>query len=88
VSAGRGLPEPGRDEVVFRSLSAPGLEEDDLLSAVHGGALWGDGRPPLASRASGRPGDPAAERRRRHQGLLRKWRPASTPERDGRARES
>ena len=67
----------------FRSLAAPGLEEDDLFVALHGlpvparsGARGGPGR----RDADDRPWDEEAERRRRHEELLRKWdRPAAGP---------
>ena len=62
-------------EVPFRSLAAPGLDEDDLFAALHGlpdGTVWGQGRP--ATLGSLEPvWDPEAERRRRHRALLRKW---------------
>ncbi|MGD9694766.1 MAG: hypothetical protein AB7V42_03785 [Thermoleophilia bacterium] len=65
------------DDLTFRTLAAPWLEEDDLLAALEGmpvpGALWGDGRAPLASRADDRSWDDGRERRRRHEDLLRKW---------------
>lgn len=68
----------GDDEVVFRTLAAPGLEEDDLFRAMAGGAgagsVWGDGVP--ATFAPPEPdADDAAERRRRHEELLRRWPP-------------
>ena len=64
------------DDVVFRTLAAPGLEEDDLFAVRSGlpaiGALWGEGLPSTFP-----PGevesDDASERRRRHEDLLRKW---------------
>lgn len=74
---------PGDPELRFRSLYAPGLDEDDLFAAVHGlpgtGALWGDGHPPLTGSPDPR-WDQAAERRRRHEALLEKWEAASHPE--------
>jgi hypothetical protein len=79
VSADPGrLPPP--DDIGFRSLAAPGLEEDDLLAPIYGppdAALWGDGRPPALGPDG--PLDPAGERRRRHERLLAKW-PPSGPE--------
>ena len=73
------------EDIGFRSLAAPGLDEDDLLAAIYGppgaGVLWGDGRPP----AYGPPElawDEDAERRRRHEDLLRRW-PPGGPERSG-----
>jgi hypothetical protein len=63
-------------DVPFRSLAAPGLEEDDLFVALRGlpvpGLFWGEGRP-WARDADDRPWDEEAERRRRHEELLRKW---------------
>jgi len=63
-------------DLAFRSLAAPGLDEDDIFAAMHGlpGApLWGQGRP----RAT--PEDEAwseeGERRRRHERLLARWPP-------------
>jgi hypothetical protein len=68
--------DPGDEETVFRSLAAPGLEEDDLFVALHGlpvpSPFWGHGWPDRARRAE--TWDEAAERRRRHEELLRKWR--------------
>lgn len=71
-------PGPGREEVSWRSLAAPGLDEDDLFAAAHGlpgaGALWGDGLPVVVAPGDpDRPWDEATERRRRHDRLLRKW---------------
>ena len=65
------------DEVpVFRSLAAPGLEEDDLFVAMQGlpvpSAFWGDGWPALR-RDDDRPWCEDEERRRRHDALMRKW---------------
>jgi hypothetical protein len=69
-------------EVIFRSLAAPGLEEDDLFAALHGlpvpGPFWGEGRP-AARPIDDAPWDEAAERRRRHEELLRKWERAPGP---------
>jgi hypothetical protein len=75
-------PRPGfdrpDDELVFRTLAAPGLEEDDLFAAMYGlpgkGVLWGDGRPTAFAPAD-EEWDAEAERRRRHEALLRKWSP-------------
>ncbi len=67
------------DEVVFRTLAAPGLEEDDLFAAMYGlpgtGVLWGDGRPPAFAPAE-EAWDAETERRCRHEALLRKWSPS------------
>ena len=72
------------EDTVFRSLAAPGLEEDDLFAAMSGlpvpGPFWGDGWPRRPSRGDG-PWNEEQERRRRHEELLEKWR----AEADGRA---
>lgn len=61
---------------VFRSLAAPGLEEDDLFVAMQGlpvpSPFWGEGWPALR-RDDDRPWCEDEERRRRHEELLRKW---------------
>ena len=71
--------DPRDDEIVFRSLAAPGLEEDDLLVALHGlpvpGPFWGDGWP-APPRADAGPWCEESERRRRHEDLMRRWRRA------------
>lgn len=63
------------EEMAFRSLAAPGLDEDDLLAPLHGlpvpGPFWGEGRP--WARRDDEPWSEEAERRRRHEELLRKW---------------
>lgn len=77
-------PPPPLDEQLFRTLAAPGLDEDDLFAAMHGlpgrGALWGDaGQPPARAFPPAQDQarwDPAGERRRRHVEMLRKWRVA------------
>jgi hypothetical protein len=73
--------DPRDEETVFRSLAAPGLEEDDLFIALHGlpvpGPFWGDGWP-AQPRTDG-PWDEEAERRRRHEELLEKWREGTGP---------
>lgn len=76
----------GDEEIVFRSLAAPGLEEDDLFIALHGlpvpSLFWGEGRPASPRRDDG-PWDEERRRRRRHEELLDKWRddPGSAPAR-------
>ncbi len=72
----------GDDDVVFRTLAAPGLDEDDLFAAQSGlpgpGPLWGDGWPstfPPADEES----DDESDRRRRHDEMLRKWKPSEIP---------
>jgi hypothetical protein len=72
----RGVPE----DLSFRSLAAPGLDEDDLVAAlagIPGEPLWGEGRPSAFTPKEG-PRDPERERRRRHEALLRRW-PVSGP---------
>ena len=68
----------GDDDVVFRTLAAPGLEEDDLFAALGdlpgAGALWGEGLP-SAFPANDAEWGTDVERRRRHEELLRKWSP-------------
>ena len=69
--------ERARDDVAFRSLAAPGLDEDDLYAALQGlpvpSPFWGEGRPWARPDTEGWCED--AERRRRHEELLRKWEP-------------
>jgi len=66
------------DDLQWKSLAVPGLDEDDIFAAILGlpgtGAFWGDGRPsPYA------PSEPEwteeDERRRRREDILRKWDP-------------
>ena len=70
--------DPRDEETVFRSLATPGLEEDDLFIALHGlpvpGSFWGEGRPAAPRRTGEGPWSEEAQRRRRHEDLLRKWR--------------
>ena len=65
------------EDTVFRSLAAPGLEEDDLFAAMSGlpvpGPFWGDGWAEAGRRVDG-PWNEELERRRRHEELLEKWR--------------
>lgn len=69
--------DPRDEETVFRSLAAPGLEEDDLFIALHGlpvpGPFWGDGWPAEPRRPGEGPWDEETARRRRHEELLDKW---------------
>jgi hypothetical protein len=68
---------------VFRTLAAPGLEEDDLFAAMYGlpgdGVLWGDGVTSAFDPVDAT-WDEETERRRRHELLLAKWRPDPVPE--------
>lgn len=75
--------EPPED-LGFRSLAAPGLDEDDLYAAMvglPGEALWGAGRPS----AFGPDPETAApsvdeERRRRHREMLTRWEVVDPPD--------
>jgi hypothetical protein len=66
------------DELVFRTLAAPGLEEDDLYAARAGGApLWGSGHPPAYP--VDRPDAESDESRAdRHARVLARWPPLDT----------
>lgn len=68
--------ERARDDLTFRSLAAPGLDEDDVYAAILGlpvpSPFWGEGRPWARADVEG-PWNEEAERRRRHEALLRKW---------------
>ena len=66
------------EDLEWKSLAVPGLDEDDIFAAMLGlpgtGAFWGDGRPsPYA------PSEPEwseeDDRRRRREDILRKWDP-------------
>lgn len=71
----------GDDDVVFRTLAAPGLEEDDLFAVRSrlpaSGALWGEGLPSTFPPSEVEPDD-ESERRHRHDGMLRKWSPSDS----------
>lgn len=75
MSGGSSVPP---EDQAFRTLSAPDMDEDDLFAALLGvpgtGAFWGRGRtePPVGGPERWTPEE---ERRRRHEDLLRKWRP-------------
>ena len=66
----------GQEDPVFRSLAAPGLDEDDLFVAMQGlpvpSPFWGDGWP-APRPAEDLPWCEEEQRRRRHEELLRKW---------------
>lgn len=68
--------ERAREELSFRSLAAPGLDEDDLFLALQGlpmpGPFWGEGRPWARPDTEG-VWCQEDERHRRHEELLRKW---------------
>jgi len=69
---------PPDPDLTFRSLAAPGLEEDDIFAALLGlpgtGAFWGDGHPSPFGPSEEWSED--AERRRRREEILRRWAPA------------
>ena len=71
------VPDP--DAIVFRTLAAPGLDEDDVVAAMSGlsgpGGCWGDGMPQPV--ASPRLQDTGSERQRRHDEILKRWHPIS-----------
>jgi hypothetical protein len=70
------IPDPPED-LNFRSLAAPGLDEDDLYAAMvglPGELLWGAGRPTaFHPDPDTTPPDPERERRRRHREMLARW---------------
>ena len=72
---GRIAPDP---DMVFRSLAAPGMEEDDIFAALLGlpgkGAFWGDDHP-SPYRPAEEEWSEEAERRRRREEILRRWDP-------------
>jgi len=65
------------DDVAFRTLAAPGLDEDDLFAALcgmPGELLWGGGRPSAFDPPESRAGwTPEEERSRRHVEVLSRW---------------
>lgn len=71
----------GDDDVVFRTLAAPGLDEDDLFAAMLGlpsiEALWGEGLPSTFPTSEAE-WDAETERHQRHEALLRIWEPRAT----------
>jgi hypothetical protein len=78
------VPRRCGDEVpVFRSLAAPGLDEDDLFVALQGlpvpSPFWGEGWP-APRREDDRPWCDEHERRLRHERLMRKWGAEGAPE--------
>ncbi len=74
------------EESDFRTLAAPGLDEDELYVALHGlpgqGALWGEGRAARLPPAD-LPWEVDRARRTRHASLLAKWDRVREDERDG-----
>lgn len=74
------MTSPDPRDVQFRTLAAPGLDEDDLYAALLGlpvpSPFWGEAPAPAPPLRDG-PWDEAAERRRRHEELLSKWGRAS-----------
>ena len=71
-----GLPMP--EDLGFRTLAAPGLDEDDIFAAIYGlpgtGALWGASMP-SAFTPTGAPWEQSDERERRHRDVLERWQP-------------
>lgn len=65
---------PDPDAVRFRTLAAPGLDEDEIFAVLEVGALWGQGMPTASPVAAPRPED-GDERGRRHRAALRRWPP-------------
>lgn len=69
------------DELLFRCISAPGLEEDDLYAAMEpeGGrrGLWSDRLRRPARLGDSHERTDAQWRRDRHRELLDKWEPVS-----------
>lgn len=75
------------DDMEFRTIAAPGLEEDDVFAAIYGmpgdGALWGEGMPDSFPRTEPE-WSVEKVRQSRHEELLRKWRPlGDDPDDDG-----
>ena len=66
-----------QEDLGFRSLAAPGLDEDDLFAAMaapSGDLLWGVGRPPaFAATFDGTVPCREEERRVRHREVLARW---------------
>ena len=71
-------PDP---DMVFRSLAAPGMEEDEIFAALLGlpgkGAFWGDDHPSPYRPPEGEWSE-EDERRRRREEILRRWDPDPT----------
>ena len=69
---------PPDPDLVFRSLAAPGMEEDDIFAALLGlpgtGAFWGDAHPSPYGDPSGDWSEDEEHRRRREE-ILRRWDP-------------
>ncbi|MBM3664967.1 MAG: hypothetical protein FJW92_04140 [Actinobacteria bacterium] len=76
----RVAPDP---DMVFRSLAAPGMEEDDIFAALLGlpgkGAFWGDDHPSPYRSAADEEWSEEADRRRRREEILRRWDPQAPP---------
>lgn len=68
----------------FRTLAAPGLEEDDVFAALYGlpgsGGMWGDGMPDAFAPTEA-PWDAGRERRARMRRALDRW-PIAEAEKD------
>jgi hypothetical protein len=75
------------EDMEFRTMAAPGLEEDDVFAAMYGmpgdGALWGEGLPTEFPRTEPE-WSVQQVRQNRHEELLCKWPPLSdVPSDDG-----
>lgn len=72
------------DDMEFRTLAAPGLEEDDVFAALYGlpgsGGMWGDGMPDAFPPAD-LPWDAGRARRERMRETLNRW-PVQDPGKD------
>lgn len=73
---------PPDPDLTFRSLAAPGLEEDDIFAALLGlpgrGAFWGDAHPSPYGTSSDEWSEDDEHRRRREE-ILRRWDPPDQP---------
>ena len=77
---------PAPEELCFRTLAAPGLDEDEIFAAMHGlpgnGGLWGASMPTAFAPTDQR-WSAGEERGRRHRDLMDRWQPLpdeSSPE--------
>lgn len=72
---------PPDPDLVFRSLAAPGMEEDEIFAALLGlpgrGAFWGDAHPSPYAPATDEWTEDDENRRRREE-ILRRWDPDQT----------
>jgi hypothetical protein len=72
---------PPDPDLVFRSLAAPGMEEDEIFAALLGlpgrGAFWGDAHPSPFTQSTDE-WDEEDDKRRRREEILRRWDPDQT----------